>query len=209
MSRLPSEVFQAKKYLVIKNFLPDVLVNYAYRYALMKVETSQCGTNPQVPGAPSLYADTLMETILERSVPKMEALTGIMLYPTYSFMRVYQNGDVLNRHYDRPSCEISVTCCLGYHVGDETDANYNWPIYVYDNKDSKERADVTQTNLEGMAIHLQPGDCLVYRGSEVMHWREAFEGSAHGQVFLHYVDRHGPFKDYKFDGRKFLGVQKE
>ena len=48
---------------------------------------------------------------------------------------------------------------------------------------------------------LSPGDGLLYRGIDVFHWREPFQGNRLVQVFLHYVDRNGPHADQKFDGR--------
>jgi hypothetical protein len=53
---------------------------------------------------------------------------------------------------------------------------------------------------------LRPGDALIYRGIELAHWREAFQGEKMAQVFLHYVDRNGPNAAEKFDGRAGLGV---
>jgi hypothetical protein len=52
----------------------------------------------------------------------------------------------------------------------------------------------------------------VYRGCEVEHWREEFrapQGSYHVQVFLHYVDANGPYSEFKFDKRPFIGYNKE
>ena len=51
---------------------------------------------------------------------------------------------------------------------------------------------------------LSPGDALIYRGVECFHWRGAYAGNQLVQVFLHYVDRSGPYADKKFDGRKTL-----
>ena len=50
----------------------------------------------------------------------MEKHTGLKLSETYSYARIYKKGDVLHRHKDRYSCEIS-TLNLG---GDD------WPIYL-------------------------------------------------------------------------------
>ena len=54
---------------------------------------------------------------------------------------------------------------------------------------------------------MQSGDMLVYRGCDLEHWREAFEGENCGQVFLHYNDASKKDADKnKFDGRPFLGL---
>ena len=51
----------------------------------------------------------------------MEDETGLKLNETYSYARIYKKGDILARHKDRYSCEISTTLNLG---GD------TWPIFL-------------------------------------------------------------------------------
>jgi hypothetical protein len=77
--------------------------------------------DPQVPNSYAKYADRLMETLLVKTIDVMQKKTGLKLVPTYSYTRLYRNGNILKRHKDRPSCEISTTLCLG---GD------HWPIYL-------------------------------------------------------------------------------
>jgi hypothetical protein len=48
---------------------------------------------------------------------------------------------------------------------------------------------------------MQPGDAVLYRGTEYVHWRDAFSGERAAQVFLHYMDRNGPHAEWKFDQR--------
>ena len=48
---------------------------------------------------------------------------------------------------------------------------------------------------------------LIYRGCEMEHWREAFEGETCAQVFLHYNDAsYEEAEKNKYDGRPFLGL---
>ena len=54
-------------------------------------------------------------------IPIMKAKTGMDLVPTYSYTRLYEKGNILKRHKDRPSCEVSTTLHLG---GDP------WPIFL-------------------------------------------------------------------------------
>ena len=69
----------------------------------------------------------------------------------YSYARIYKNGDVLARHKDRYSCEISTTLNLG---GD------SWPIYL----------DPTgKQGQAGIKVDLEPGDMLIYSGCELEH----------------------------------------
>jgi hypothetical protein len=206
----PAGSFELHRYILMRNFLPAELQKVMLRYALMKVQIGQVSReDKQVPGTPSLYGDTLMETLMELACPQVELLTGKRLFPTYSYFRVYRNGDELRPHIDRPSCEISFTICLGYDTSNIVDKNYQWPFYVNNSKDyrhftNESLAPVTPG--EGFPVLLGPGDCVIYRGCEVRHWREPFPGNYQAQAFIHYVDQDGPYAAYKFDTRPMLGA---
>ena len=119
----------------------------------------------------------------------MEKITGLKLNPAYTFARIYKNGDVLARHKDRFSCEISTTMNLG---GDP------WTLRL--EPSGKE-------GLKGIKVNLKPGDMLVYRGCELEHWREPFQGNVCVQVFLHYNNQDTPgAKDNMFDTRTHIGL---
>ncbi len=132
------------------------------------------------------YADALSETLLLELKPVMEQATGLELLPCYSYLRIYGNGAILQKHTDRPSCEISCTLTLGFK------APTLWPICLHADGVDK-------------AVALNPGDMLVYRGADVPHWRDVFQGEYWVQTFLHYVDAHGRYTDFKLDGRPRIG----
>ena len=75
----------------------------------------------QVPKHILIIADTSNGNFIISRSTKNGKTTGLKLNPTYSYARIYKKGDVLHRHKDRFSCEISTTMNLG---GDE------WPIYI-------------------------------------------------------------------------------
>ena len=141
-----------------------------------------------------------METLLLQVQPKMEKLTGLKLNPTYSYARIYKNGDILKRHKDRFSCEISTTMNLG---GDK------WPIYIEPNpkkgKDTDNGYESEYT--DGVKVELKPGDMLVYKGNICEHWRDKFDGKDCAQVFLHYNNaKTKGSKKNMFDGRPHIGL---
>jgi hypothetical protein len=106
---------------------------------------------------------------------EMERLTGLELLRTYNYLRIYRKGETLRIHRDRPACEVSMTLCLGLR-GDP------WPIHILDYDD------------RAHTIRLKPGDGLVYRGCDLRHWRDRNTWSeVLTQMFLHFVDRHGPY----------------
>jgi hypothetical protein len=197
--------FKNNKYTVLKNAISPELADFIYKYFLNKRNvarelfdskfispfTTEWGVwnDPQVPNTYSHYADLAMETLLQEVKPVMEKHTKLKLSETYSYARIYKAGDILARHKDRYSCEISTTLNLG---GDP------WPIYL-DPTGKKGGA--------GVKVDLKPGDMLIYSGCELEHWREPFTGKNCGQVFLHY-NRKGSksAKKNALDKRPLLGL---
>jgi hypothetical protein len=197
--------FKKNKYKVLKGAISKELASFVYSYFLKKRQVARflfdqryispftdywgVWTDEQVPNTYSHYGDVAMETLLEALRAKMETETGYKLNETYAYARIYKTGDVLHRHKDRYSCEVSTTLHLG---GD------SWPLYL------------DPTGKEGQAgikVELESGDMLIYSGCEIEHWREAFPGKDCGQVFLHYNDAEKKnAKENKFDKRPFLGL---
>ena len=207
------------KYQVIKKAISFELANFIYNYFMLKrdsvkfmyenniiYDNGMWGTweDKQIPNTYSHYADMVMETLMMKVLPKMQQETGLQLIPTYSYARIYKKGDILHRHKDRPSCEISTTINLG---GDP------WPIFIDGTGANSilsghETTTVVKPDApKGTKVLLDVGDMLVYSGCELEHWREPFEGNTCGQVFLHYNHVNGPFaENNRFDKRPMLGI---
>lgn len=188
--------FKKNKYVKVSSGLSKEVIDLVTQYALFDEiqrftpEGTLLNANNQVPGAHSRYADPLMESLLLHLKPIVELNTGLSLYPTYSYYRVYRPGDKLDHHVDRPACEISLTLAFEYDY--VNNKKYKWPIYI-----------------DGNPINLKPGEMAIYRGCELDHWREPFESpedSWQVQAFLHYVDANGVNSDQKFDGRESVGT---
>ena len=197
--------FKKNKYSVLKNAISKELAAFVYQYFLNKRKVARVlfdhtyispytdywgvWNDQQVPNTYSHYGDMVMETLLQEVKPVMEKHTGLKLSETYSYARIYKKGDVLARHKDRYSCEISTTLNLG---GDP------WPIYL------DPTGKVSQAGIE---VNLNQGDMLIYSGCDLEHWREEFEGQDCGQVFLHYNKANSKnAKKNQFDGRPFVGL---
>jgi len=210
--------FKNNHFIVIKQAIDPKVANFVYNYFLMKRQvartffdtryispfTTEWGVwnDEQVPNTYSNYADVAMETLLLAVQPKMEKETGLKLNPTYAYARIYKTGDILHRHKDRFSCEISTTLNLG---DDE------WPIYIENKKNvgvpDDKKGITASSNNKGSKVILQPGDMLVYKGMILEHWREPFIGQDCAQVFLHYNNVASPNADQNiFDGRPHLGL---
>ena len=122
--------------------------------------------------------DALMLTLH----PLMEEATGLNLYPTYTYSRIYWKGSTLAKHTDRPSCQYSTTICIANDPEP-------WGIYMADTE-----------------VFLEPGDLVVYQGCEIEHWRDPYQGNQQIQVFCHYVDADDKYAEWKFDKRPMLGL---
>ena len=197
--------FKKNKYSVLKNAISPEIANFVYRYFLNKRNTAKflfdqryispfteywgVWNDEQAPNTYSHYSDVAMETLLQHVKPAMEKHTGLKLSETYSYARIYKTGDVLARHKDRYSCEVSTTLNLG---GDP------WPLYL-DQTVKKGQA--------GIKIDLKPGDMLLYSGCDLEHWREEFRGKDCAQVFLHYNKKGSKrAKENYLDKRPVLGA---
>jgi len=210
--------FKKNKYKLIKKAISKELSLFIYNYFLMKRQVCKTlfeqryispfetlfgiWTDQQVPNTYSHYADIVMETLLLKLHPLMEKETGLKLNPNYSYARIYKKGDILKRHKDRFSCEISTTINLG---GDP------WPIFIdptgADNVIDEYKNIIKPEAPKGIKLILKPGDMLLYRGNLLEHWREPFEGDNCGQVFLHYNNKATPGSNENiFDNRPHLGL---
>jgi len=210
--------FKTKKYQVIRGALSKELANFIFNYMMLQRDAvdfmmKNNKLNPynpfigrrddeQIPGAYSKYGDWVMETLLQYMRPIMKAKTGMELIPTYSYTRLYEKGNTLHRHKDRPSCEVSTTLHLG---GEE------WPIFLDPTGGNfviDEYKNIHKPGApNGVRVDLKIGDMLIYSGCELEHWREPFQGTVCSQVFLHYNHANGPFaKTNLLDGRPLLGI---
>ena len=195
----PPQQFKEDGYIKVENFINRQQADYFYAYvkqnalntALLQEIYGQKLWNklygfigvfddPQAMNDYSRYGDPAFDCLLEFKRKQVEEVTGLKLTPTYTYHRLYTTDTELERHKDRPSCEISTTLCLGYDVSKE-DGGRGEPISLY------------------------PGDMIIYRGCEIEHWREPFKGLNHAQVFFHYNEVGGQY-DTPFDGRVNLGM---
>ena len=211
--------WKKNKFTVIKEAINKDTAELLKNYILLKRKVTQTfittkhisefnhdwGTwrDEQVPGTYSHYGDVMMETLLTTLKPKMEKATGLKLFENYSYTRIYKVKDILSRHKDRFSCEISTTLNLG---GDKP-----WPIYINPNEKegginpTTKKYDASKS--KGVKVDLKPGDMLIYRGDLLEHWREPYTGNYCAQVFLHYNNKATKgSEENAFDRRPHLGL---
>lgn len=156
------------------------------KYA-QRIKKADLTLDEQCPKSPAVHG--LFDDLLLKLKPTMEGLVDASLYPTYSYARIYTPGEILKRHTDRESCEISCTITLAYK-GDGI-----WPIYF------------KRRNKSVSKVEIPVGSMAAYKGIEREHWRNKYvEGTEQIQVFLHYVLAEGEHSHFIFDRRGGLNV---
>ncbi len=181
--------FAARRYVVIPELVAQAEAKrLADHLDQINAQGRMSLADPQVPQTPCAYGDYTLEHLMLTLGPWLEFYTGLQLYPTYSFARIYKKSDELTAHRDREACEVSISLNLGQ------EPDVPWPLWLRD------------TDGKAFAAILRPGDALVYRGIELEHWREPYTGEKLSQVFLHYVDRHGPHANQKLDRRPAIAT---
>tara|TARA_R100000149_G_C5856425_1_gene123574 strand:+ start:54 stop:650 length:597 start_codon:yes stop_codon:yes gene_type:complete len=183
--------FEKNNYCVVKEVVPKIVCDFTANYFSLKRQAADTLYKNYIYPSDewgvfgdsqvdtySVYGDVMMDTILLYCTSAVSKATNLKLIPTYSYARFYLKGNDLKKHRDRPACEFSATLNLA--------CDKVWPIFLGDN----------------IKIDLNPGDILVYKGTDVTHWREPFTGEYCVQTFLHYNKEGGD----TFDGRPHLGL---
>jgi hypothetical protein len=127
--------------------------------------------------------------------PIVSQVTGKELLPTFCYLRVYQQGDKCRVHSDRFACEHSLSMTLAYSD------DKPWPLEVA--HDTVDRFHAVREDFDGGAhgsVAMQPGDAVLYQGIHHRHGRITPNPNAwSAHLFLHWVDRNGPYAPYAFD----------
>jgi hypothetical protein len=171
-------------YVVVEGFVDVQLATALYLMFHLREHRGEGARDDQVPGASSFWGDSTLDALLVTLLPDVERAAGIPLIPTYCYGRLYRRGDALRRHLDRDEAEVVATVHLGYRGAAPA------PIRLAAPGGGRVES-ITQ----------RPGDALVFLGTRLEHWRDAFAGDDFGQLFLNYVRSDGPSRARALDGR--------
>jgi PKHD-type hydroxylase len=184
-----AEFFDQNGYVVVTDVLPKQTCEELTQHMFSLLNDGKLTKDDQCPISDAIYGDPVFDDLLQKFAEPVGNQVGRKLLPTYTYARIYRPGEVLKKHKDRPACEISCTLTLGYN------GKSVWPIFFDENK--------------AIPVMLEPGEMAVYKGCDIAHWRTEFKGDWHVQVFFHYVDANGPYKDEYKDRRPDFGIDKK
>ena len=129
--------------------------------------------------------------------PIVSSIVGWELLPSYDYFRIYREGDVCRVHSDRYSCEHSLSLTLDYSDGE------TWDLQVgRDRVEPSSRVEDDFGSEPFSSIKMEVGDAVLYQGVHHRHGRLTPNPNAwSAHLFLHWVDRDGPYREHAFDGR--------
>lgn len=177
------DYFEDNGYVVLSNAITQDRANFLTQHMFSLHDSNKLVRDDQCPKSDAVYGDAHMEELLHEFAVPIGNQIGRRLAPTYAYARIYRPGEVLKKHKDRPACEISATMTLGF------DGKSVYPIFFSNGEKHQ------------VPVQLDVGELAVYKGCELLHWRNEFKGKWHVQVFLHYVDLDGPYADEAGDSR--------
>ena len=207
--------FENNGYVVVRNFFSEETINilstyFDLRYRVIQSDDSQrrahTASLEDVANGLRFSNNYLTESILLLYGDKISKVLELDLVPTYTYTRIYEQGNILWPHSDRPSCEISVTCPITisdnrastiYISNFKVDPSIHLSSYR-DSEEIKKLGDFAQ-------VDLLPGDALFYKGCERFHWREPLKSDYLVQFFMHTVQINGQYKDFVYDKRPYMG----
>ena len=203
-----NESFDKNGFLVLQNlydpqelFHPVPKIRGQLNYRSKKLDDVEyIEEESQVQGSLARYWHPQYRKIHSDIRLKIEKQIGRKLYNTYYYDRFYFPGQELKKHTDRPACEISISV----HIS--TNLEEYWPIFIktpYVFAESQECTKVKKLINTGdiVAVNLNPGDGVLYKGCERPHWRDKMPGTFemmsggeelyYHQIFFHYVLQDG------------------
>ena len=198
---------------VIRSFLDPLYVKLLQTYFDLKYKSLQYYKEERayhtlsidqgdVADSLGFYGDMLTESIADIYLPVICKELELNLSPSYTYARIYEKGNALVPHIDRPACEVSMSCPItisGDTVSTIYVSNYQHTSrFNISIEDAKRRGDYTK-------VDLLPGDAVVYTGCNRLHWREPIESEYIIQFFMHYILTDGKNFDCVFDHRPYMG----
>jgi hypothetical protein len=164
---------EQNNFIVVPNFINKERAQVLGEQFFELEKTGACIKDEQAPLSSSTHNYYPFLELLCEKTYEINTLVGEAVLPTYTYARIYKNGDALFKHKDRPACEISLT--------------------VHLNGDAPWAFNIEKPNGEEVFLNLSPGDALLYLGCVANHGRVGvFSGRNYSQVFLHYVRSNGP-----------------
>jgi len=153
---------------VLKNVLDPSIHKALKRYvnALKAEKDTAMYFDEQWQGRWTKNNDPIMCWAHDLLTPVIYSRLKVSVKPSYNFLSCYGVGGNVPKHKDRPQCKYT----LDYMV--DQSEGLKWELFV-----------------EGNPVLLEENDCVIYSGTDMLHWRNPLPDGHHASlIFFHYVD---------------------
>lgn len=123
----------------------------------------------QVIGRRSMHNAALFAAVHAQIATLVQSVADEAIKPSYCYLSVYPQGSELVKHTDRAQCKWNASIAFARTAD-------LWPIYVEVPSGVKE-------------IRAELGEVVVYRGTDIPHWREPLPAGTATVCFFHFVNQ--------------------
>lgn len=168
--------FERHGYAIVRDLILPVHMGALRRYYRALVAGGQLPRgDDQVAERYRLQSEPVAMFFHPQLASLMSRIAGEPVQPSYLYFASYPSGSVLPRHLDRLQCEFSISLLVDY-IPDPA-GPCGWPLFL-------EHPSLP----EGVAADLGIGDAVLYRGRQLVHYRDRLpEGHQSTSLFFHYV----------------------
>lgn len=166
------QFLQANGYLVLRQLLPPLQLQaiQAYLQQLKAQGYYRLGDH-LVPERFYIHNEPLMRFLHWQLYACLRQLLPAPVQPSYTFLVKYPPGCQMARHTDREQCVWNMSLVLQREL---PLGQPPWPIYL-------------ETRQGPVDVRLQPGDAVLYPGTEIPHWRPVLQAEHVDVVLFHFV----------------------
>lgn len=151
------------------SFAPKILDELypAADFSLLKRVVERLAASPDLPadaerGRRYLRNLSLMVDLHRSMNDMVSEVVGFELRPSYTLLSFYGPGAVVERHVDRPQCEVTLTYCIAQ--------DQPWDLFVGDGR-----------------YRLEENQALVFAGRQQPHYRDPIESEYCRMALFHFV----------------------
>jgi len=121
----------------------------------------------------ALHNEPVAQFVHHQLSDLVRRVTGEPVMPSYCFLSVYKTGSFLAKHSDRPQCAWNLSLLID--TDPEKELGDSWPIFL-------------EVGGQTKAVRLKMGAGLLYRGTDIPHWRETLgNGETNTLILCHFV----------------------
>jgi len=171
--------FQRNSYSHLTEIIPAEAIPFLKQHMRNLIDKNYFGQlgDVHVARRQGIHNEPVTGMLHHRISKLVSAIVGEDLMPSYNYLSLYLGGADLPKHIDREQCAYN--CSIVFDMYDENRNDVDpWPIYL--------QTPARKT----VAVRLNIGDGVIYRGSKLAHWRDPLPANQNAVVcFYHFVDK--------------------